>query len=65
MAEPSPPQHTPIDGNAAYEAALDTILERAQKVVRVFEHRWAAISTRPGATSCCGASCSQAGATGS
>jgi hypothetical protein len=37
MAEPSPPQHTPIDGNAAYEAALDTILERAQKVVRVFE----------------------------
>jgi len=38
MAEVPAPQHTPILGNAAYEAALDTILERPRKVVRIFEN---------------------------
>jgi hypothetical protein len=37
MAETPAPQHTPILGNAAYEAALNTILEKARKTVRIFE----------------------------
>ncbi len=38
MAEIHAPQHTPILGNAEYEAALDTILEKAQKTVRIFDN---------------------------
>ncbi len=38
MAETPAPQHTPILGNAEYEAALDSILEKPQKTVRIFEN---------------------------
>jgi hypothetical protein len=38
MAETPAPQHTPILGNAEYEAALDTLLEKPQKIVRIFEN---------------------------
>lgn len=38
MAEAPAPQHTPILGNAAYEAALDTILEKSRRTVRIFEN---------------------------
>jgi hypothetical protein len=38
MAETPAPQHTPILGNAAYEAALNTILEKARRTVRIFEN---------------------------
>ena len=31
-------QHTPILGNAEYEAALDSILERATRSIRIFDH---------------------------
>lgn len=38
MAEIPAPQHTPILGNAEYEAALDTILEKPRKTVRIFDN---------------------------
>ena len=38
MAEGTAPQHTPIVGNAAYAAALDTILGRPKRIVRIFEN---------------------------
>jgi len=38
MAETPAPQHTPILGDAAYETALNTILEKARKTVRIFEN---------------------------
>jgi len=37
MSENTAPLHTPVLGNAAYEAALDGILEKAQKTIRIFE----------------------------
>ena len=37
MADTPKPQHTPIHGNVEYDAALDDILARAQKSVRIFE----------------------------
>ena len=38
MAENATPQHTPLLGNAEYEAALDTALAKAQHSIRIFEH---------------------------
>lgn len=38
MAENATRQHTPLLGNAEYEAALDTVLAKAQRSVRIFEH---------------------------
>lgn len=38
MVDSPAPQHTPIMGNAAYAAALDTILEKPRKTVRIFEN---------------------------
>ena len=38
MAENATPQHTPLLGNAEYEAALDTALAKAQRSIRIFEH---------------------------
>jgi len=38
MAENATPQHTPLLGNAEYEAALDTALAKAQYSIRIFEH---------------------------
>jgi hypothetical protein len=38
MADSPAPQHTPIMGNAAYAEALDTILEKPRKTVRIFEN---------------------------
>jgi hypothetical protein len=38
MAETPAPQHTSILGNSEYDAALDTILEKPQKIVRIFEN---------------------------
>jgi hypothetical protein len=38
MAENATPQHTPLLGNAEYEAALDTVLAKAQRSIRIFEH---------------------------
>src|SRR5262245_13767126 len=37
MADTPTPQHTPLLGNTEYDAALDDILSRAQKSVRIFE----------------------------
>ncbi len=38
MAENATPQHTPLFGDAEYDAALDTALAKAQQSVRIFEH---------------------------
>ncbi|HEX7810516.1 MAG TPA: hypothetical protein VF460_01295 [Burkholderiales bacterium] len=38
MADSPSPQHTPIMGNADYAAALDAILEKPRKTVRIFEN---------------------------
>lgn len=38
MAEPASPRQTPLAGNAALEAALDDILLRAQRTVRIFDN---------------------------
>jgi hypothetical protein len=38
MSDTPTPHRTPILGNAAYEAALDDVLGRAQKTVRIFEN---------------------------
>lgn len=38
MAEIPSLQHTQLLGNSEYEAALDTILEKPQKTVRIFEN---------------------------
>lgn len=38
MAKDPAPQHTPILGNAAYEDALNSILEKARRTVRIFEN---------------------------
>jgi hypothetical protein len=37
MAEEPAPQHTPILGNAEYEAAIDTILQKASSRIRIFD----------------------------
>ena len=38
MAENTTSQHTPLLGDAEYEAALDTALAKAQRSIRIFEH---------------------------
>jgi hypothetical protein len=38
MAENATPQHTPLLGNAEYEAAMDKVLAKAQRCIRIFEH---------------------------
>src|SRR5258705_10891 len=38
MADEPNPQHSPIFGNAEYEAAIDTILQKASSRIRIFDH---------------------------
>lgn len=38
MADEPNPQHSPIFGNAEYEAAIDTILQKASVRIRIFDH---------------------------
>ena len=38
MADEPNPQHSPIFGNAEYEAAIDTILGKASGSIRIFDH---------------------------
>ncbi len=38
MADEPKPQHTQIFGNAEYEAAIDTILQKASSKIRIFDH---------------------------
>ena len=38
MAENTLPQHTPLLGDAEYDAALDTALAKARRSIRIFEH---------------------------
>jgi len=38
MADEPNPQHSPIFGNAEYEAAIDTILGKASGRIRIFDH---------------------------
>lgn len=47
MAEPAKPQQSPILGNAAYDEALDDILSRAQRSMRIFENALGAAYNSP------------------
>jgi hypothetical protein len=38
MADQANPQHSPLFGNADYEAAVDSILARASATIRIFDH---------------------------
>jgi hypothetical protein len=38
MADEPKPQHSPIFGNAEYQAAIDTILQKASGRIRIFDH---------------------------
>ena len=38
MADEPNPLHTPIFGNAEYETAIDTILQKASVRIRIFDH---------------------------
>jgi hypothetical protein len=38
MADEPKPQHSPIFGNAEYEAAIDTILQKASSKIRIFDY---------------------------
>jgi hypothetical protein len=38
MAEEPKPQHSPILGNAEYESAIGTILQKASSRIRIFDH---------------------------
>jgi hypothetical protein len=38
MAENTTPQHTPLLGDTEYDAALDTVLTKARRSIRIFEH---------------------------
>jgi len=38
MAEEPNPQHSPIFGNAEYQAAVDAILRKASSRIRIFDH---------------------------
>ncbi|MGQ0577669.1 MAG: DUF7931 domain-containing protein [Betaproteobacteria bacterium] len=38
MAENATPQHTPLLGDAEYQAAMDAVLAKAQRLIRIFEH---------------------------
>ena len=38
MTDESNPQHSPIFGNVEYEAAIDTILQKASIRIRIFDH---------------------------
>jgi hypothetical protein len=37
MAENTTPQHTPLFGDTEYDAALDKVMARAQRSIRIFE----------------------------
>jgi hypothetical protein len=38
MADHPAPQHTPILGNSEYESAIDAVLARATRSIRIFDH---------------------------
>jgi hypothetical protein len=38
MADHPAPQHTPILGNREYESAIDTVLAKATRSIRIFDH---------------------------
>jgi hypothetical protein len=38
MAENTTPQHIPLSGDREYDAALDKVMVKAQRSIRIFEH---------------------------